>query len=197
MRQAERRAQTTQRLLDAAADVFTRRGFHAATVDDIAEAAGYTKGAVYANFAGKEALFLALLDRHLDDQLAQVDRVVASAPDTDLRVWLRDASAAQMAAGGPFGLLTLEFWLYAARDAAARAALATRYRRIRERLAAVIAERDAARGATGSRSPDAVATLVLGLDAGLFLQHLIDPEAITPELRATALTAVIDPARHD
>lgn len=197
MRQAERREQTTQRLLDAAAHVFTRRGFHAATVDDIATAAGYTKGAVYANFADKQALFLALLDRHLDDQLAAVDRMVASAPDTDLHARLRDASAAQMTAGGPFGLLTLEFWLYAARDAEARAALATRYRRMRERLAGVIAERDAARGATDSRSPDEAAAQVLGLDAGLFLQHLIDPDAITPDLRATAITAVIDPAHHD
>lgn len=197
MRQAERRAQTTQRLLDAAAVVFARRGFHAATVDEIADTASYTKGAVYANFAGKQALFLALLDRHLDDQLAQLDRIAESGPDTDLHVKLRDASAAQMDTGEPFGLLTLEVWLYAARDAAAKATLATRYQRMRERLAGMIAERDAARGATGSRSPDEVAALVLGLDAGLFLQHLLDPEAITPHLRATALTAVIDPARHD
>lgn len=197
MKQAERRAQTTKRLLDAAVGVFARLGFHAATVDDIADAAGYTKGAVYANFAGKEALFLALLDRHLDDQFAAVDRMAASAPDTDLQVWLRDASAAQMAAGGPFGLLTLEFWLYAAREPVAMAALATRYRRMRERLAGMIAERDAARGVTDSRSPDHAAAQVLGLDAGLFLQHLIDPETITPALRATAIAAVIDPTPHD
>lgn len=195
MRQAERRAQTTRRLLDAATEVFARRGFHAATVDDIADAAGYTKGAVYANFAGKDTLFLALLDRHLDHQLAQVDLLVAAASDTDLRAGLCDASAEQMTAGNSFGLLMLEFWLYAARNAAARAALAERYERMRDRLAVVIAERDAARGITDSRATDEVAALVLALDAGLFLQHLIDPQAVTPELRADALTAVIDPAR--
>jgi AcrR family transcriptional regulator len=192
LRQAERRAQTTQRLLDAAAEVFARRGFHAATVDDIAAAAGYTKGAVYANFAGKDALFLALLDRHLDDQLAQVDLLVAAATDTDLRARLRDASAEQIAAGGSFGLLMLEFWLYAARDAAARAALAERYQRMRDRLAVVIAERDAARAVARSRPSDEVATLMLALDVGLVLQHLIDPHAVTPELRANALTEIID-----
>jgi AcrR family transcriptional regulator len=196
MRQAERRAQTTQRLLDAAADVFAQRGFHAATVDDIADAAGYTKGAVYANFAGKDALFLALLDRHLDDQVAQVDRIMAAPSDTDLRAKLRDASAEQLATGGSFGLLTLEFWLYAARDATARDALAARYRRMRDRLAVVIAERDAVRGITNSKSPHELAALVLALDAGLFLQHLIDPDATTPQLRANALVALIDPARH-
>ncbi len=197
MRQAERRAQTSQRLLDAAAEVFARLGFHAATVDDVAEAAGYTKGAVYANFAGKEALFLALLDRHLDDQLAQVDQLVGAASDSDLHAGLRDASTTQMAAGESFGLLMLEFWLYAARDAPARAALAARYQRMRDRLAGVIVERDAARGIAGSRAPNEVAALVLALDAGLFLQHLIDPDAITPDLRANALSAVIGSAARD
>ncbi|HSK95933.1 MAG TPA: helix-turn-helix domain-containing protein [Euzebyales bacterium] len=196
MRQAERRAQTTRQLLDAAAEVFTQRGFHAATIDDIAEAAGYTKGAVYANFAGKEALFLALLDRHLDDQVAQVDRILATATGADLRAELRDAAAEQLATGGSFGLLTLEFWLYAARDAAARDALAARYLRMRDRLAVAIAERDGVRDATDALSPHELAALILALDAGLYLQHLIDPDAITPQLRAGALAALIDPVRQ-
>src|SRR5690606_8037254 len=149
MRQAERRARTTLRLLDAAADVFARQGFHAATVDDIADAAGYTKGAVYANFAGKDALFLALLDRHLENQLAYVDRMVAT-PDAELRAGLHEASRDHMATGGSFGLLTLEFWLYAARNVKARSALAARYRRMRDRLAGMIDERDATRGIAGS-----------------------------------------------
>jgi AcrR family transcriptional regulator len=144
----------------------------------------------------KDALFFALLDRHLDDQVAQVDRILAAPSDADLRAELRDASAEQLAAGGSFGLLTLEFWLYAARDAAARVARAARYRRIRDRLAAVIAERDTAREITDSTSPHEQAALVLALDAGLFLQHLIDPDAITPQLRANALAALIDPERH-
>lgn len=196
MRQAERRARTRERLLDAAEHVFARQGFHAATVDDVADAAGHTKGAVYANFANKDSLFLALLDRHLDAQFAQIDLLVASESEGELLARLRDASTEQMTTGDSFGLLMLEFWLYAARDARARAALAARYGRMRERLAAMIAERDAARGIAGSRAPDEVAALVLALDAGLFLQHLLDPEAITPRLRANALTEVIDPPRQ-
>lgn len=192
LRQAERRAQTTNRVLDAAAAEFARRGFHAATIDDIARTAGYTKGAVYANFAGKDTLFLALIDRHLEDQLAQLDLLLANASTADLRIRLRDAAVEQNAAGGSFGLLMLEFWLYAARDAAAKAALAERYQRMRDRLAAAIAERDAARGEELPLTPDEVAALVLALDAGLFLQQLLDPDAVTPELRANALTAIMD-----
>lgn len=191
MRQAERRAQTTQRLLDAAADVFTRRGFHATTVADVAEEAGHTKGAVYSNFDGKDALFLALLDRHLDDQLAQADQLAATASDSELRSRLRDASAEQMGLGGAFGLLMLEFWLYAARDATARTELADRVRLMRERLAEVIAERDAAHGTTRAMTPQDAASLVLALDAGLFLQHLIDGQAVTPSLRADAIADIL------
>ncbi|TCN44680.1 TetR family transcriptional regulator [Kribbella orskensis] len=192
MRQAERRAQTTNRVLDAAAAEFARRGFHAATIDDIARTAGYTKGAVYANFAGKDALILALIDRHLEDQLAQLDLLLANTSTADLRTSLRNAAVEQNAAGGPFGLLMLEFWLYAARDAAAKASLAERYQRMRDRLAAAIADRDAARGDELPLTAHEVAALVLALDAGLFLQHLLDPHAVTPELRANALTAVMD-----
>lgn len=196
MRQEERRAQTSQQLLDAAAEVFTRLGFQAAIVDDVADAAGRTKGAVYANFGSKDALLLALLDRHLDDQLAQIDRILVESEGGDLFANLRDASAEQMGAGGSFGRLMLEFWLYAARDPQARAALAARYGQVRDRLAEAIAERDAARGIGDSRAPGDAAALVLALDAGLFLQHLIDPEAITADLRVEAIIAVIDPTPH-
>lgn len=194
MDRAARRARTRSKLLEAAADVFTRLGFHAATVDDVAEAAGYTKGAVYSNFASKDALFVALLDRHLDAQFEQMDLLFASTSDGDLLDALRHESAQAMQTGTSFGLLTMEFWLYAMRDAEAKAALAERYERMRDRLAELIAERDAARGVVPAHRPADRAAVVLALDAGLFLQHLADPDAIPPELRADALTAVVDPS---
>ena len=188
MRQ-QRRIQTMERLLDAAAEVFADVGFHAATVDDIAAAAGYTKGAVYGNFENKDALFLALIDRHVDSQLAQIDAVVTAA--ADLGASLGDAAEEQVDRVRAFGLLMLELWQYAARNAEARAALAARYAAVRERLAGAIEERRSASGATDPRRPDDVATLVLALDAGLFLQQMLDPEAVTPELRAKAISDVI------
>ena len=61
----ERRLEHTRSLLlDAAEDVFAEKGFTAATLDDIAHAAGYTKGAIYKHFATKEDLFLAVSDRY-------------------------------------------------------------------------------------------------------------------------------------
>jgi AcrR family transcriptional regulator len=64
MLRAERKEQTKAELVEAALVVFSRRGFHGASLDDIAEEAGYTKGAVYSNFAGKDDLFLAVLEEH-------------------------------------------------------------------------------------------------------------------------------------
>jgi AcrR family transcriptional regulator len=60
----ERKARTRAELLAGARRVFLRRGFHVASLDEIAEEAGYTKGAVYSNFRGKDDLFLALLEEH-------------------------------------------------------------------------------------------------------------------------------------
>lgn len=68
---SERRARTRAQLLEAAARVYARRGFDAATLDDIAEEAGFTKGAVYDHFGSKENLLFALLDEHLAAQIAE------------------------------------------------------------------------------------------------------------------------------
>lgn len=73
-----RRELTREALLDAAAEVFARRGYDGGTVEEIAAAAGFTTGAIYSNFGGKEDLFLAVLDErnarfteHYSAQLAQ------------------------------------------------------------------------------------------------------------------------------
>src|SRR5437879_13494384 len=68
----ESRRQTRERLLEAAAIVFSRQGFDATSVDQVAEEAGFSKGAVYSNFASKEELFMVLLDRHLETELPSV-----------------------------------------------------------------------------------------------------------------------------
>ena len=68
---SERRARTRAQLLSAAARVYARRGFDGATLDEVAEEAGFTKGAVYDHFGSKENLLFALLDEHLSGQIAE------------------------------------------------------------------------------------------------------------------------------
>ena len=75
------KARTRAELIAAARRVFLRRGFHAATLDEIAEEAGYTKGAVYSNFSGKDDLFLALLAEHYVGRAAMYAALVPSSGD--------------------------------------------------------------------------------------------------------------------
>src|SRR5262245_11968101 len=72
MSRRETEGRTRGRPLAAAAKAFARRGYHGATVDEIASEAGFTIGALYSNFAGKEELFLALADRQVEERVAEV-----------------------------------------------------------------------------------------------------------------------------
>ena len=81
----ERREETRDRLLDAAADVFNRLGYHGASLDAVAEAAGYTKGAVYSNFATKADLFLALLGRYASSRARAQGEAITAYFDRFLR----------------------------------------------------------------------------------------------------------------
>lgn len=74
------------RILDAALDVFARAGYQDATVDEIASSAHTSKGGVYFHFPGKDAIFLALLDRSADLLLARVAERVAAEPDPIAKV---------------------------------------------------------------------------------------------------------------
>jgi AcrR family transcriptional regulator len=190
---AERRQQTRARLLDAAGQVFTRRGFHAATVDEVADAAGYTKGAVYSNFANKEELFLALLDQRIAAQLQQVEALYTIESSEQLLAAMRGRTEREFAAARDFGLLMVEFSLYAMRNPAAQAELARRYRQLRGRLAELITERYARQQASPPMPPEHLAALALATDAGLFLQYSAEPGALPWELHADAMIQLLDP----
>src|SRR4030081_3172141 len=93
MTQTERRQETREQLLAAAARVFAARGFHATSLDAIAEEAGFSRGAVYYNFADKEELFLELLDRRCAER-AQDLRAVFAGTEHDVEATSRQAQLA-------------------------------------------------------------------------------------------------------
>jgi AcrR family transcriptional regulator len=190
---AQRRQQTRARLLDAAGQVFARRGFHAATIDEVAEAAGYTKGAVYSNFATKDALVLALLDQRVAAQLEQVETLDAIESSEELVAAMGGRTEQEFAAARDFGLLMVEFSLYAMRNPAAQAELAKRYRQLRGRLAELIAKRHARHQSSPPMPPEHLAALALATDAGLFLQYSAEPGALPWELHADAMLRLLDP----
>ena len=151
----ERQARTRAALMDAAADVAVRRGIEGASVDEVAERAGFTKGAVYANFASKEELFLAMLDVHFDARLAELDRILATDADPDDQA--REAAEGLMrrlADEPEWHRLFFEFSVHAARNESFRVQLVERYRApARAPRGAARAPRRAARHRAGRSRP--------------------------------------------
>src|SRR5262249_49492715 len=114
---AEVREMTRDRLLDAAEEAFALRGFHAARLEDVAARAGYTIGAIYHNFNGKEELFLATFERMITRYIAAFERAVDSGGDLDARRHNAAALLGRSLASDPRGFaLYLEFCMYALRN---------------------------------------------------------------------------------
>ena len=135
-----RREMTREALVEAAADVFAHRGFHAASLDDIAESAGFTRGAIYSNFGGKEELMIAVLDLYTERQLGEFGQAIDNLTHgTD-----EEKSAAAAAVWSHtrrdlnITLLSLEMRLYALRNPDFRKRLAEAERRQQGRIAEFI-----------------------------------------------------------
>lgn len=128
MSREQTKAQTREALLSAARIVFTKHGFYSTSLDMVAEAAGYTKGAVYANFRNKEDLYLALLDKHLQqDQTSFNDYIEAglSADMSDKEIAGEFNNMIEQT--HEWATLTMEFCAHAMRDKAIRDKLAERF----------------------------------------------------------------------
>jgi AcrR family transcriptional regulator len=115
---AEKKAVTRARLLRTAAEVFAQKGYHGASVEEVAERAGFSHGAVYSNFAGKEDLFLAVFEDYMATRAQELAEALTDAPE-DLPGRARAIAAQWMERfrrdPGSF-LLHLEFMIHAARD---------------------------------------------------------------------------------
>ena len=173
----------------SAASVAAQRGLERASLDAVAEHAGFTKGAVYANFKSKEDLFLAMLDARFAERLAELDRILSGEKDPDVQA--RAAAAGFIAAiesEPEWQRLFFEFTVYAARNEGFRVALAARSRAMRERLAERLAARAARLGIEPVLPPEHVATMTFAMAHGVALERLLDPKAVPdgllPEMMA-------------
>jgi AcrR family transcriptional regulator len=172
---AERRAETRERLIDAAERRFKRDGFHATSVDAVAEEAGFTKGAVYSNFASKEALFFAVYERHVAQRVAELDAVVAAAPSTRAELRAAVAGADRHRDDGWLAVF-FEFWAHVLRHPQHRARFAELHRRGLQPLIRSIEAGAAARPL--ALPPALLATAQLALGNGLQLERLTRPEDV-------------------
>jgi AcrR family transcriptional regulator len=188
----QQKAATRLRLLDAAQTVFAQRGFHGASVDEIAREAGATTGALYAHFAGKEALFLELLDH----TMAQDVRAYAEAsgagetPEEAARAganrWMQILSERP-----EYFPLFIEFWAYAVREPGVRERFADRLAAFRLATGRIVAAGAAERGIElEANQVERLGTLVNALANGLALEKLVDPAAVADELFGDLLVLI-------
>ena len=176
----ERRKQATRdHLLASAERLFIERGFHAASIDDIARAAGFTKGAVYAHFKNKEEMFIALTERRWDEQLARVrtalDTLATSSAD-QRSVSFVDLTRDLLWDDPGWQLLALEFNVYAARNPSAQHRLSERHRVDQSMLATLLAQDLAKRGVDPPISPHTLAGVLLAFFNGISLKHTTIPD---------------------
>jgi AcrR family transcriptional regulator len=189
---AESRQQTRERLLGAAEKVFRRHGYRRATIEQVAAEAGYTIGALYSNFDGKDDLLLALVEHHI----ARIaERVVSSAAGEDdalekLRSGAREWMAFLDEEPELYALL-IEFWTIWVRDPALRPHHAERFAMLRQALGGLVEQRARAAGVTLALPAEDVGAAIVALSDGLALQRLADPDAISDELLASLLTLVV------
>jgi AcrR family transcriptional regulator len=171
MTRAESKQHTREAVLAAAREVFARDGFHGATLDRVAEQAGFTKGAVYSAFDSKADLFLAVYEARVAERTVRVRAELESfeqAARAAAQEWRqvmreqRDWSAA----------LT-EFWVHASRDPQLRERFGAAHRAWRGAVAKAIEDAAAAEGRTLPASGERIATAILALGNGLALENLL------------------------
>jgi AcrR family transcriptional regulator len=174
------RDQTRQRLFAAAADVFSSRGIGGASIEAIAEAAGFTRGAFYSNFASKDELIIEMLADHAQQSAERNRRLLEHYRDpVDFVAASRTEVPADDDLLGRHPLLHMELILYVARSKEQRPELAKRLRARREMTAEIIAVTNKSAG-PGQFVDPSWAGMLLALEDGFRLHRLIDPGE-TPE----------------
>jgi AcrR family transcriptional regulator len=181
-------------VLGAASEVFAERGFHGASVEDICERAGFTRGAFYSNFSSKDDLVVELSRQHSE---ALVERIRAAskqehATADEVLKAVFAALADDTRSKEQWLVLTTEFTLHAIREPVARRAWAAQQRRVRDELVAVVDEAVARQGLKLPMPTDVFVRAAIALAQGSMTQRLVEPRSLTVgELERTVLPVLL------
>ncbi|MCW2765566.1 MAG: TetR family transcriptional regulator [Nocardioides sp.] len=167
--------ETRDRVLEAAERLFLVRGYTRVTIEDIASKAGYTRGAVYSSFAGKDEIFVALIDLRFDRQIDSAWSSLSASLTSEARLatlgrWM----AAEFERARDWSTAEIEFAAHAATKPALRARLADMQRDGRRDLAAFLSEQCAAAGVTPPFDPEMLALVISSLARGLMVEWMVD-----------------------
>ena len=191
MSRRERKELTRELLLDAAIEVFARKGYNGASLDDVADAAGFTKGAVYSNFSRKSDLFVALLLRETARRQEAFSEAVAGRPLTELPEtggrWLEHREEDDR----DVDLFTMESWLAAARDPDIAALLRHSRHTVLDDLGRGVDEQVAAAAARPGLSGSEIVLLLEALGTGLLMAQALEPGVVPATLFSRAIRKLL------
>ena len=171
------RDDTREKLFEAAARVFEEQGIGGASIEAIAAAAGFTRGAFYSNFTSKDELIIAMLEDHVEQSIRRIHDLLARHKNlADFLEALKTMDRSQQDPLGRSPLLHMEMILFVARAEKRRPELAKRLRARRKLVADIIETTAKNSGRTTILDPGWAGALVLALEDGVRLHRLIDPE---------------------
>lgn len=183
---AEKQARTRAELLATGAQVFARRGYGGASVEEIAEQAGYSHGAVYSNFDGKADLFLAVFEEYMAerarelaatqlaiDEDAPLERRARALADQWMERFERDRESF---------VLHMEFIAHAGRDPELAGRFGSRSAAMREAISGYISQYQAEAGVELRLPPEDLALVLRALGIGLAVEALVSPEPVRRDL---------------
>ena len=187
----QQRTQETRRvLIESARRIFARDGFQACRLEDIAAAAGHTRGAFYANFDTKEDLFFALLYEEAEKHSRQIRAAVSRCKTRKERLAAMREYCIKCLADRTWVMLQLEFKLFAVRHAKLRPQLAAAHRRIKASMK--LDDVEELLGMDDKKRNEGTRAVLEALFMGLFLQHAFDPERLSERQAAYYLNALFD-----
>ena len=184
-----RSEETRSKIIESAIKLFSNQGYNKASVDDICEDAGISKGAFYHHYKSKQELFLALLDVWLKniDHAIEVSKD-KTAPETFMQ--MTEAFPYIFETAGDGLPMFLEFWLQASRDKKIWDASIAPYRRYHKYFTSLI-KKGVEEGSFVEVDPELASRMIVSTAMGLLLQSLLDPKGAKWEKVARDSTTML------
>ena len=191
--QEERKKETRQLLLESAVEVFAQLGFHGASVDKIAEYAGFSKGAVYAHFNSKEELFLAILEKQMHLHVHNIHQIIDQQHSLSHFIETMDEySLSIRQKNRTWSMLNMEFLLYAMREESVRHKWSNMITESVEQISKAI-EKLMSKENESTLSVDEMAWMILSLENGMAIFYYISGERVPLNLFGKALQNMLLP----
>src|ERR1700744_5591393 len=171
------RDETRDKLFEAAARVFEEQGIGGASIEAIAAAAGFTRGAFYSNFKSKDELIIAMLEDHVERSIRRhLDLLAEHENIDDFLAALKNMDRSRQDPLARAPLLHMEMILFVARAEKRRPELAKRLRARRKLVADIVETTLKNSGSDRSLNPAWTGAILLAMEDGFRLHRLIDPE---------------------